>query len=108
MQEHVPEIIGHLLYFGLLGVLSATTVLICLLQTIRERKMQSRFLLPAAWAVYNAVGPVLFFLSAGLRRSKSLEMGVELLRTVSCRYTLLSAADGQIVTRKLWWPPVVV
>jgi hypothetical protein len=84
--------VGHLLYFSLLLLLSLATIIISITQTVREGKMHSRFLLPAAWAVYNAVGPVLFFCAATLKKTKSLELAMYLLSMVSaaCLCTLCS------------------
>lgn len=83
MQEKVTGITGQLLYFTLLLLLSLATIAICVTKTIKSGKFHSRFFLPAAWAAYNAVGPLLFFCAALMKKTKSLEMAMHSLCTVS-------------------------
>jgi hypothetical protein len=82
VREPMSEMLGHLLYFSLLLLMSLATIFICVAETVKDHKLHSRFLLPAAWAVYNAVGPVLFFCAACLKKTKSLEMAMYLLSSV--------------------------
>lgn len=82
-QESVRDVVGQLLYFALLLLLSFATIIICIAKTVQGGRLHSRFLLPAAWALYNAVGPVLFFCAATLKKSKSLELAMYLLSMVS-------------------------
>lgn len=86
-QESVRDVVGQLLYFVLLLLLSFATIVICIAKTVQGGRLHSRFLLPAAWALYNAVGPVLFFCAATLKKSKSLELAMYLL---SMMHTLMS------------------
>jgi hypothetical protein len=81
-QEQVGDVVGHLLYFSLLLLMSLATIIICVTKTVQGGKLHSRFLLPAAWAIYNAVGPVLFFCAATLKKTKSLELAMYLLSMV--------------------------
>jgi hypothetical protein len=81
-QEQVRDVVGHLLYFSLLLLMSLATIIICVTKTLQGGKLHSRFLLPAAWAIYNAVGPVLFFCAATLKKTKSLELAMYLLSMV--------------------------
>jgi hypothetical protein len=81
-QEQVRDVVGHLLYFSLLLLMSLATIIICVTKSVQGQKVHSRFLLPAAWALYNAVGPVLFFCAATLKKTKSLELAMYLLSMV--------------------------
>ncbi|KAF6264344.1 hypothetical protein COO60DRAFT_1698383 [Scenedesmus sp. NREL 46B-D3] len=81
-QEQVRDVVGHLLYFSLLLLLSGATIVICVSKTVKDGRLHSRFLLPAAWAVYNAVGPMLFLCAACLKKSKSVELAMYILSMV--------------------------
>ena len=59
--------------------------------TIKSGALHSRYVLPASWALYNAVGPVLFFAAAGLKRTRSLEMAVYVLSTVGGEHPRMCA-----------------
>ncbi|WIA35221.1 hypothetical protein OEZ86_003683 [Tetradesmus obliquus] len=82
VQEKVIGITGQLLYFTLLLLLSLATIAICVTKTIKSGKFHSRFFLPAAWAAYNAVGPLLFFCAALMKKTKNLEMAMHSLCTL--------------------------
>lgn len=87
-QEQVRDVVGHLLYFSLLLLLSGATIVICVSKTVKDGRLHSRFLLPAAWAVYNAVGPMLFLCAACLKKSKSLELAMYILSMVRACWSL--------------------
>jgi succinate-acetate transporter protein len=91
VQERVPDILGQLAYFSILLLLSLATVLVCVAKIVQDHKVPrtdapeySQYLLPIAWAVYNMVGPILFFCAACLKKTRTLEMAMSLLIVVSC------------------------
>jgi hypothetical protein len=93
VQEKVTDILGQLVYFSVLLLLSLVPVLICVGKIVEEHKdpsgdaEYSKYLLPSAWAVYNMVGPILFFCAACLKKTRTLEMAMLLLIVVSVSRT---------------------
>lgn len=90
VQERLTDIIGHLIYFSILFLLSLAAVAACVYKTIKPDdpkytpgRPHSRFVLPAAWAIYNAIGPMLFFASAMAKKTRSLGMAALILFYVS-------------------------
>jgi hypothetical protein len=90
----VQGVAGHLAYFTLLGIISASTVVVCVVGAARDGRIESRYLLPAAWALYNAVGPTLFLAAALVKRTRSLEMWVYALSTVGGCIQHMGAASA--------------
>lgn len=84
VSEHVKDIGGQLVFFTLLALVSLTTIGACIvkLTQVPAGKEHSIFVLPAAWAVYNLVGPLLFFCASMCKKTRSLEMCIYILSAV--------------------------
>lgn len=93
-HANAADIKDQLAYFAVMALVAFATIIVCIYQAAAAGRLTSNYVLPAAWALYNAVGPALFFAAAFCKRTRTLEMAMYTLSMVGgvvCGRTMMYA-----------------
>lgn len=82
-RAHKRLLNSQRVYHGLMILLTVITVCLTIIYAARADRINSSFVLPAAWAIYNSIGPIMYLLSIKIQQTKKLGLWLHILKFVS-------------------------
>lgn len=86
-NAHARLLLSQRIYHSLMILITVIAVVLAIYfgtkVFLKKDHISSSFVLPAAWAIYNSIGPIIYLLSVKIQKTKKLGLWIHILKFVS-------------------------